>query len=150
MVAIRACFIMRMAGDAGKHGVIARVGMAVSTHRPFSLMRSAVNRESGVAEYSPAPPRRGVAWSAVSWESSRHVVGIGSAAVLPGMAGITVSRRSGIHACDVTVRALNRCMRAGQSIRRSAVIKEGRPPGRCGVADGAILRETGRDMIRVG
>lgn len=90
-----------------------------------------------------------MAQGAGSGESRRHVVGIGSALIIPLVAGVAVRRRSRILAIDVAAGAGHGGMGAGERKTGAVVIETGRNPRRRVVAYLALLRKPGGCVVRI-
>ena len=124
--------------------------MAVAAGHPSARVRPRVDGEPGVIEDRSQPGCRGVAGRARSWEVRRHMVGIGSALIGCQMAGRASSGRSGIVPINVTRRAGNCGMGAGQwEGACGMVVCRPQPIGR-GVAGGTIGGEPHRRVVGIG
>ena len=66
------------------------------------------------------------------------------------MAGIAVGWSSRVYSPNVAVRALYGCMSPGKGKGRVFVIEHRGGPGSSAVANGTILRETGRNVVGIG
>lgn len=129
---------------------IRRIGVAIGTRSPFTLVRARVDGEPRVIEDGARPTGCVVACGARGGECRSHVVRVRHTGVVSLVARVTICRRARIFATDMTVRTLHRRVRSRQRKRRPAVVEVRRRPGRGAVANLACLRETCRDVIRVG
>ena len=75
---------MRMAGQAGKNGIIGQIGMAIGASVPFTRVAPGINREIRciVVERGARPPGRAVAILTCQRETRRPVVWIGRPVVV--------------------------------------------------------------------
>jgi len=144
------CLVMLMAIEARKNRIVGGIRVAGAAGRPSPGVSSAVNGELRMCKLGTAPSGGCMALGAIPGKSGRHVVGIGNARVLPGMAGIAIPRRSGIHAPDMAICARNGSVRAGKRESRIAVAECGWDPGGRAVAYGAILRKCRSHMVGIG
>ena len=110
-------------------------------------------RECGlgsVIEFRSGPIDRSVALRAILREASSGMVRIGGALVVLQVAGIASGGQRGVLAAGMALSASRGGVCAGQRKFGGAVIKGGRHPCRGGVAELAILRESGGSVIRIG
>ena len=117
--------------------------MAIVAGGPPAPVRAGVDWERVVSERGAHPRCGGVALGAVRRKSRRHVIGVGDARVITPVAGVTVRRRAGVPAPDMTIGAGRGRMRAGERKRRATMIEACRGPGGRAVTDLALLREAG-------
>ena len=87
---------------------------------------------------------------AVRGISGLNVIGIRGALIILGMARVAIGRSAREFIVDVALVARNVDMETGQRKGSLRVIENGARPRRGGVADGAVRRETGGGMIRIG
>ncbi len=137
--------VMRMTSHTGKDHVVRRIRVAIGAGG-----RAAMSPwEPGVIERRAGPRRGGVAGLAGGGKAGGGVIGIGGGAVFRFVAGIAVRRNGGVVVVDVAVGAGDCDVLTRQGKSRLAVVKRGWLPGRGGVAQLALLRESRRDVVRV-
>jgi hypothetical protein len=90
-----------------------------------------------------------VADFALLWHARGDVIGIGGALIVLEMAGNAGSRREVVVAIHVTLGALHRDVGSCEGERRLGMIEGRRLPGGGGMANVALLRDTGRKMVRI-
>lgn len=144
MLAIRTR--LGVADRALKHAVVVRIRVAGGAHTIRSPM---VDGEVGVVKRGVQPGRRRMAGCATSGETCRHMVWIRRRLIVSSVAAVTVRGQRRVVVVHVTVRARYAGMRAGQRERRVVVIEGSGRPGCRTVAYVALLRKTGRHVIRI-
>ena len=104
-----------------------------------------------MVEQSALPLRGGVTQGAVRWEAGRDVVGIvGRLVVVDHVASRADGWRAFVDVVDVAGSAGHGGVEAGQrELRRRIVVEHGAVPLGGGVAQRAVLREAGRDVVRI-
>lgn len=132
---------------AGKRGKVRRILVAICTSVPFPGVGTRVDREPCVIERGAAPTRSVVARRARRRESRGNMVRISHAGVIGLMAGVTIRRRTCVLAADVTTRALDIDVSAGEWECRQIVVEVCWNPRRGAVADFTCLRKASRDVI---
>jgi hypothetical protein len=141
--------IMGMTSQTAEHSIVGRIRVTVVAGGPFSRVGACVNREA-MREPRATPGRGRVARLAGGWECCGDVIRICDTGEGRRVTGIAKRWRSGELVGHVTVRALDRRMRAGEREPRCAVVKFGAQPLHCGMAQLAILRERRRHVIGTG
>lgn len=101
-------------------------------------------------EYRAGPGACVVTSGAGRGKSCIHVVGIGGACVVGLMTAIAVGGNCSVVVVRVAESTRHREMRACERKRRTRVIEGRRNPSSSRVADGAVGREAGTYVIRVG
>ena len=146
-------FGIGMAVGAGEFCKIGRIGMAIHTLAPFTVVGTTVNWEilPVVIKSSGHPGCFAVATGAVRRELRRRVVGIGGLVVIGGVAA-----RAGIRCIVVVAVVAGRavvghcCVR---TVQRMVIVvdgKGGRHPVHIGVASRTVSRDAERVVIGVG
>ena len=105
---------------------------------------------SGVIECRGSPVRGRVTDFALLRKSSRDVIGIVRALVILQVARDASRVADVVIPIDMALRALHFGVRAGEGKGCLGMIKRGRLPDRGGVADLALLRESGSDVVGIG
>ena len=143
MMLVRRC--LRVTHGARKHGIVARIGMAIAAHlgAPMCL------REPRVIERGTRPTRRGMARGAGRWESSGSVVRIRRVLVVSLVAAVAVGRQRRVVAIHVTIDTLPRRygMRSRQRESGRVVVESTVRPGDRVMAHLASCREPGLDVV---
>ena len=100
-----------------------------------------------VIEGSGGPGRSVVARGAGSGEARSYVIGVRGPGVVRLVAGVTIRRHSCVVVVGMARRARHSDMGAGKREGASRMVKRGRVPGRGRVANGAVRREAGGDVV---
>ncbi len=143
---IRVCLGLGVAIRTSKDGVVAGVRVAGGTD---ALRVAVISREPRVIERGSCPCCSGVTRLARSWKSCRRVVWICRALIFGGMAGVAICWSSCKNVVYVATGTCNVHMSTGKGKWRVVVVERRSCPGCCRVTHGAILRETGRDVVRI-
>ena len=119
-----------MAGDAGEHGKIIGIGVAIRAGCPRILMAAGIDREIRpiMIEGRRCPGRGSVAGQTGGGEMRRLMIGIGRAVVVRLMAVIAIRRRALILPVDVAQVAGQAYVRSGQRKAGVIMIEGGRIP----------------------
>lgn len=103
-----------------------------------------------VVELRPRPGSGAVTEGAILREAGRGMIGVRRLLEIGQVAARAAGRSSGEFVPDMTLRTLHRRVRTGQRELRTRVVEFGVLPVRRVVADRAILRKAGCDVIRIG
>jgi len=95
------------------------------------------------------PRRRVVADFALLWKPCLRMIGVVGLVVVRQVTGDTRGVRQFVISIEVTLRALHRCMSAGQRKASTIVVELRSRPRNCGVTDRTIGRESSLPMIGV-
>ncbi len=109
---VGSCLVVSVACNAREHGVVARVSVTIGAGRPFSRMSAGIDGELIVGKGRACPRGCRMARCTRGWERCGQVVWIRDAGVVGFVTRIAISRRAGIPASHVTVRARDLYVRA--------------------------------------
>lgn len=141
----------QVAGNAGAGGSAEDI-VLVALGADYRRVRSGQGKLRGgiVVKFGPLPLRGAVAQRAVLREAGHHVIGIAGVVECGEMAGDTSAGRPSEDVVGMALGAADRGVRPGQrKLGARGVVELSPLPLRRGVAQRAILREAGRDMIGV-
>jgi len=147
-------------GGAGVLGLMAGVAVCRRTDvdivdvargaRRSDMRACQRERRVVVIEYGACPGSGVVAGVAGGGKASRGVIGIRSGLPVCRMAGVAILGDGGVVAVDVALRAGQRSVRTGEGKAYCVVVERRRCPRGSGVTDGAVGREAGTDVVRIG
>ena len=140
--------VAAVAGRAGEHRVIVRIGVAGRAH---SIGVAVIHREPGVVKRRARPNRRGMARSAGGRETCRRVIGIRRSGVIGFVTGVAVGRwRSCVIVIEVASGAGESDVCSSQGEWRGWVIERGPGPRSRRVAGVAGGGESRRCVVGIG
>ena len=148
VMGIRVGLAVRVAINAGEHGIVRGIVMTVRARRPHARVGSRIDWEPGVIECRARPRACVVAKRASRREICSDVARIRGALVVGLVARVAGRRRAGVLVVNVATGASNGLVRTRQRESRLAVIKAGGNPGRS-VAHLTSLRKSCSDMVRI-
>jgi len=125
------------------------VGRIRVTRRADPVRVAVIHGEPRVIESGSQPTRRGVASGAARRESCRHVARTVRGLVLRLMTAEAVGRNGGVVVVHVTACAWHGRVLPGQGETGVVVVKGSWAPGCRTVAYVALLRDSGRNVIRI-
>ena len=147
---VGALVVLQVAGIAGgAQAFVDAARMALNASRGDVLAGQRERGLGGVIEFRAGPIDGGVALRAILREASGGVIRIGGALIVLQVAGIAGRGQRSVLAVGMALRARRGGMLAGERKLGGAVIEGGGHPCRGGVAQLAILRESGGDVIRI-
>ena len=135
-----------VAGRALEDVVVGRICM---TRRADSVRIAVIHREPCVIESSSQPTRGCVASGARGRETRGHVIRIVRALVVRLVTAEAVGRNRGVVVIHVTARTRHGSVLSRQGETSVVVVEACRAPGSRTVAYVALLRESGRNMVRI-
>ena len=148
MVPVRFGPIVGMANRATENGVVRGIGMAVIAGGPFVRMGARINGKTMRDEPGARKSQCGVTGLAGFGKARSGMIRIRYRVVFTAMTRITIHRRACVSPSKVTVHAQHGCVSARQCEAEAAVVESCAPKLSRGVTKLAVLRKTGRNVVR--
>ena len=149
VVGVRVGLVVLVAIDTTKCQVVRRCRVAIVTGRPLASVGARVDRERVGRQPGACPGGRGVTRGAGSGQARGDVIRIRYRPVHRLVARVAVCRCSGIAPADVAEGARHGGVLARQRELGRIVVEHRALPLRGGMAQRAVLGETGRDVVRI-